>query len=292
MKYVIICCIALILIIVLCALIKKIVRICKGKHYKPQHNSCRQVRQFNKELYPSGFAYDSEKDIFYSLKDAWQRNYGYRDSYDEMASYFNMIIDREPIKFDYKDRHWMIEMWKGQYGLAAGGEVGIYVSDDGTNYRCVSEDEEIGMGMTLIKNRKILVQRYDRHWWLTGFKFGEYCKPKNLIMVVDFELYDSRMCLAVVNELIRMGYNEQDFMYYNNILRIRFDVPFTKRQKSRRRPMAHINMMLNKHSCRLYRKYTKKYRCTLDKIGYIRIRIPHVYKMCLKVLSIWKRIND
>lgn len=292
MKCVIICCIAVILIIVLCALIIKIVRICKCRHFKPQHHSCRQVRQFNKELYPSGFAYDPEKDIFYSLKDAWQRNYGYRDAYDEMATYFNMIIDREPIKFEYQDKHWMIEMWKGQYGLATGGEVGIYVSDDGKNYRCVSEDEEIGIGMTLMKNRKILAQRHERHWWLTAFKLGEYSKPKDLVMIVDLELYDSQMCRAVVNELLRMGYNEHDFMYYRNVVRIRFDVALSKRQRSRNRIAARINMLINKYNCRLYRRYTKRYVCTLDKIGYIRIRIPFLYKFCLKVFSIWKRIND
>ena len=37
-----------------------------------------------------------------------------------------MIIDCEPICFMYGGKNWMIELWKGQYGLETGGEIGVY----------------------------------------------------------------------------------------------------------------------------------------------------------------------
>lgn len=185
----------------------------------------------------------------------------------------------------------MIEMWKGQYGLATGAEVGIYVSDDGKTYQCVSEDEEVYMGLMLIKNGKVLAHRYDRHWWLTAFNLGEYTKPKDLALIVDLELYNSGMCSAVVKSLRKMGYSDNDFAYYKNVVRIRFVHPATRIQRSRRMILARIKMMENKRNCRIYRKYTAKYQCTLDKIGYIRIRIPFIYAACLKMLKIWKKLN-
>lgn len=281
-----------VLICLIRGIIKTIIRIWQGRHYVPQYHSEEQVAKFNDELYPSGFAYDPQNDIFYSLKDAWQRQYGYRKAYDEIAPYFNMIIDSEPIKFWYNGRYWMIEIWKGQYGLATGAEVGIYVSDDGRNYRCATDEEEITMGFVLMKNNEVIVQRYERHWWLTAFVLGEYSKTNQLSMIVELNLPNVEMNLAVINELRRMGYNGENFTVYRNSIRIRFERPYSKQPRSRKSLLARINNRRNKRNCRLYNRYTTRYICTLDKIEYIRIRMPNIYNACLKMLKIWKKIND
>ena len=273
-------------------IVKKCIRIWSCRRFIPQCNSQDQVIEFNKELYPSGFAYDPRSDIFYSLRDAWQRNYGYKKAYDELAPYFNMIFDSEPIKFWYRGRYWLIELWKGQYGLSTGAEVGIYVSDDGWNFKCISENEEILMGLTLLKDDTIIAQRYDRHWWLTTFVLGEYSRPEELTMIVELNLYDTEMCLAVVNALRNIGYNGENFIVYKNTIRIKYEKPYCVQSKSRRSLSARINSWKNKRNCRIYRRYTSRYFCTLDRIAYIRIRIPCIYKALLKVLSIWKKIND
>ncbi len=286
---VIICCFVLFFITVL---IKTIIRIWCSRKYVPQYNSPEQVEKFNKELYPSGFAYDPKKDIFYSLRDAWQWQYGYRRAYDEMAVHFNMIIDCEPIKFWYDGRYWMIELWKGQYGLSTGAEIGIYVSEDGRNFKCVDEEDEISMGFVLMKGDEVLAQRYERHWWLTAFVLGEYSRTKDLMMIAELNLPSVEMCLAVINELRRMGYNGENFTVYRNSIRLQFSQPFSKQPKSRKSITAYIKNKMNKHNCKLYNRYTRNYICTLDKIQYIRIRIPRLYNACLKVLKIWKKIND
>ena len=53
-----------------------------------------------------------------------------------MAPRFQMVFDSLPVYFNYRGRTWLIEFWKGQYGINAGGEIGIYHCD-----RLLSESE-------------------------------------------------------------------------------------------------------------------------------------------------------
>lgn len=85
-----------------------------------------RLEELNRDLKPFGFAYDPSQDLFYSLMDCWQRNFGYCRLYDEATATFSMIIDCEPIYFRYGGKKWLIEFWKGQYGMTTGGEIGIY----------------------------------------------------------------------------------------------------------------------------------------------------------------------
>ncbi|HHX56079.1 MAG TPA: DUF4474 domain-containing protein, partial [Clostridiales bacterium] len=77
----------------------------------------------NDELKSFGFAYDDKANFFYSILDPWQKDLGYCSLYDEAAPALSMIFDSEPIYFDYNGKHWLIEFWKGQYGITTGGEI-------------------------------------------------------------------------------------------------------------------------------------------------------------------------
>ena len=84
---------------------------------------------FDRLLERLGFAYDHSQDIFISILHPWQRDYGYCRLYDEAAALFSMIVDCEPIYFEYRGKRWLIELWKGQYALTTGGEIGVYLTD-------------------------------------------------------------------------------------------------------------------------------------------------------------------
>ena len=73
-----------------------------------------------------GFIYISEEDVFYTAKNAWQKNMGYTYFYDELAPLFNMILDTERVCFKYNNYSWLITFWKGQYGICTGAEIGVY----------------------------------------------------------------------------------------------------------------------------------------------------------------------
>jgi hypothetical protein len=92
---------------------------------------------------------------------------------------------------------WMIELWKGQYGLETGCEIGVYNRTIGSTsfvYRildatvgqrpgdtnpshnlffdCASDSELLLMSSTLYRNgQKVFSRGPEKHWWLTGFKW-------------------------------------------------------------------------------------------------------------------------
>ena len=80
----------------------------------------------------AGFSYDPGQDIMYSRHDALQRRLGYAYGYDATALGISADIDCEPIFFDHGGKHWMIELWKGQYGLMSGCEIGVYTRPIGS----------------------------------------------------------------------------------------------------------------------------------------------------------------
>src|SRR5687768_9047714 len=75
----------------------------------------------------AGFLYDPGQDIIYSKLDAWQQHVGFCELYDDLAPVsISSVIDAEPIYFTYGGKEWMIELWKGQYGIETGAEIGVY----------------------------------------------------------------------------------------------------------------------------------------------------------------------
>ena len=76
---------------------------------------CDKCKFLNELVAPLGYEYDVGQDIFTSTTDAWQKYYGYTDFYDKAAALGSMIFDCQPVYFNYDNRTWLIEFWKGQY---------------------------------------------------------------------------------------------------------------------------------------------------------------------------------
>lgn len=279
--------IAVVLVLLLIsAIIRQIICIIRCKKFKQECNSPGQVERVNNELDATGFAFDPAQEIFYSRHDAWQRKFGYRKLFDEMAPTFNMIIDSEPIKFEYDGRKWMLELWKGQYGVAAGAEIGLYVSEDGAHYESASDSEALLMSFVLIKGDDVVLRRCDRHWWLTGFRLGSFATPNELLMYAEITFPNNEMCLAVLNALRDLGYGRYDMSVNCNTIRIRFDRPYSLQPKAKYSLMARLRMKINKIKCKIFIKFTKRYPCMLDKIEYIKCRIPWLYKFIIKLFEL------
>lgn len=131
----------------------------------------------------------SYKDDYYYVNSpaAWQRNFGYTRVYDLVAPYLLMEYDYTRVHFNYEDKDWMIQIWKGQYGLAFyGAEVGIYTKKHSdakdsylTKYDCASDEDSLMMQTELYHDRKgngeyvhEFTTPYEKTWWSTGFKMG------------------------------------------------------------------------------------------------------------------------
>ncbi len=119
-----------------------------------------------------GFEYDAEQGIYYSSINPWQKGFGFNIIYDMAAPLAGMNYATERIYFNYNNKDWMIQIWKGQYGMTAGAEIGIYNKTDKImQYDCVSEEEFLEMSFTLYNQGEEMFHRGpEKHWWLTGFK--------------------------------------------------------------------------------------------------------------------------
>lgn len=179
----------------------------------------------------AGFSYDPAQGIIYSEMYPIQRSLGYAAGYDLAALGMSADIHCEPIFFDYGGRSWMIELWKGQYGLETGAEVGVYTrpSDAPAYYavldetigqrpwdpdpahsrffQCADDTELLKIQWVLQKNGTALFSRGpERHWWLTGFRWGIYSLPHELTMDVTIWGTDPGMADALQSALHAMGY--------------------------------------------------------------------------------------
>ena len=280
-------CIALILvlIIVICFLCHQ--RHKKAKCKVQSRSDQEKVRDINEVLKRFGFAYSLPKNIFYSLEDSWQRKMGYGKIYDEMAPTMNMVIDCEPIYFEYDNHRYLIELWKGQYGITTGAEVGIYKADlsekepERIFYQAVSDEEQLLVNMTLWKNGKKLFQRGKFHWWLTGFVLGEFSYPGELMLEVSISFTEPEMLEAFVKGCYRAGYLPDNLHIWCNRVEIRLAVPKT-RQPSKRRCRRKLAQWQNYWYCKLYCRVTKGFERTIDKLDYLMQTYPMIVRMILK----------
>lgn len=143
-----------------------------------------------------GYRKDIEKDYYYcDDKDCWQKNAGYNEIYDNLATGAAMLIDQIRIRFTYEHKDWMIQFWKGQYGwLLVGAEIGVYTAPEGTyknengsvnHYNCADQSDWLKMQLDCYfsntkdnpgKYVKVFTRPYDSYWWATGFVKGQLTK--------------------------------------------------------------------------------------------------------------------
>ncbi len=177
-----------------------------------------------------GFQYDGQQDIYVSKIDTWQRKMGYSSFLDSSAVSSGMVIDCEPVQFEYNGKRYMIEMWKGQYDLSTGAEIGIYrkASAAAASWECGDNKDMLDMSYSLKKNGKGIFNRRGHHWWLTGFKPGEFSNPEDLTMDIAIN-FDSQpgMLNAFINGLKQTGYDGRQLTVDKNTIRFRFGKPKT-----------------------------------------------------------------
>jgi len=242
----------------------------------------------------AGYSYDSLQDIFYSILDPWQRKVGYCRLYDEAAAPMGMIIDCEPIYFEYNEKKWMIGLWKGQYDLVTGGEIGVYIGAldlkipglfNGTFYSCASDSDLLQMSYTLKKNGETLFTREGTHWWLTGFKLGEFSEPSELVMDINITLKDALMRDAFISGLKNAGYSDDQFFIRYNTVSFRYDIPKTPQPMTRKPTTDRLIQKKNKLLCEKYQEMTQAFDNLQDKLLALEKDSPEMYR---KIMNIGK----
>ena len=288
---IILLCIAAVLVIALLAAF--IVLKIRARRFRPTVDKAAQQAALNRDLAEAGFAYDRKEDIFYSLMDCWQREMGYCQLYDEGSSLFNMVMHCEPVSFSYAGKRWMIELWKGQYGITTGAEVGIYNTDQddirterftGPFYDCAQDSERLPMSFVLRRNGRVLFKRKALHWWLTGFRLGEFSTLDSLTMDVRIRFPNSEMRDAFLEGLLELGYGSREYAVRGNTVTVHYTKPHSVQPLSRGSLQEAAVQQVNKSNCALFRQATGKYTDTLDKLEYIKALVPELYEFFMHSL--------
>jgi hypothetical protein len=268
-------------------------QIIKSKDEKVTKINCEETGndELDKVIETAGYSYDPKQDIFYSNMDPWQRKIGYCRLYDEAAALMGMIIDCEPIYFEYLEKKWMIGFWKGQYDLVTGDEIGVYTGAhdlnilgffSGAYYTCASNTDLLQMSYTLKKNGNTLFTREGEHWWLTGFKLGEFSDPSELTMEINITLHNVVMRDAFVNGLWNAGYTLDEFTRNGDTVSFTFDIPHTPPPITRTTATDWIIQRKNEKLCAKYRDITGTSNNIQDKVKAIEKVAPEMYAKIIR----------
>lgn len=252
-----------------------------------------KVISINDELEPFGFAFDPDNGDFYSIMYPWQRQFGYCSIYDEAAPALSLIYDTEPIYFDYNGKHWLIQFWKGQYGITTGGEIGVYntTKDEmnipglfkGRFYSAVDDEERLEMSFSLVKNGELLTQRSGLHWWLTSFILGEFSYPEELTMYIEINFPTSSMRDSFIEGLIEVGYTNNDFSTRDNTVYIVFDSPYSRQPYTKTSFTEELMQENNRRNVDLFSKATDSFTNIIDKLYLLRQESPDYYNDILRI---------
>jgi hypothetical protein len=157
-------------------------------------NKARQI------LVTAGFDYDPIQDVYYTQLDSWQRNFGFNSVYDTAAPFVGMVYSTTKIYFTYDNKDWMMEIWKGQYGITAGAEIGFYNKPSDRvmeHYDCVTDEEMLTMAFDFYNMDELVFTRGpEKHWWLTGFKFLHVGIPSFIDLDMTIEFPNRKMANA------------------------------------------------------------------------------------------------
>ena len=152
----------------------------------------------------AGFEYDEAQGIYYSQMNPLQRKFGFNRVYDMAAPLAGMIYSTKRIEFEYDGREWMIQIWKGQYGITSGAEIGLYNRDPERNfqYDCADDEDLIEMQFKFYNQDELVFTRGpEKHWWLTGFKVFHAGVPILIDLDMTLTFTDKQMANAFVKSL-------------------------------------------------------------------------------------------
>lgn len=191
-------------------------------------DKCKLLREL---LEPFGYSYLPSSDLFTSRRDAWQREMGYSILYDKTAHHLNMVFDSLPVYFVYQGRTWLLEFWKGQYGITTGGEIGLYYVDrlvkenerETTLFHAVPDENMLRMSFTLFKNDTPVAELNGVHWWLTAFRLGCFSSPADLTLCASVDFPYPDMARAFIKGLYAAGYEPCNICCRCNTVTFSFD---------------------------------------------------------------------
>lgn len=277
----------LILLVFFCLNLVRRIKIIHKVRSLCMHEKCNLL---NTLVEPFGYSYISSQDLFTSRLDAWQRKFGYCQLYDRAAGRLGMIFDCLPVYFDYQGKTWLVEFWKGQYGINTGCEVGIYYADrifkkeeiKTTLFHSVRNKDMLRISFCLIKNHSVVAHLRSKHWWLTGFLPGCFSEPAELTLQVSVTFAYPDMTAAFLRGLKFTGYDAGKYNVHCNTVTITFDKG--KQEKCFLKKLRHgFSQWKNRFFCRMYLAVTRPFCLSVDRILFLYYYLPFIFRKMLHI---------
>ena len=239
---------------------------------------------------PFGYCYDERQDLISSRNDAWQREMGYTALFDYAASRFNMVFDFLPVYFPYRGRTWLIEFWKGQYGINTGAEVGIYHADRILSdkelatalFQAVDDKDMLPVSFKLLKNGKTLACLSKKTWWLTAFFMGMFSRPCELELIVSIQFPDHEMRCGFLKALYQTEISANLVRVCGNTVSVSYCDAKERHYGFFSRLSRKWSQFTNRIFCRIYLHITRYFTCTVDRLLYLYYLLPFAFRRMLK----------
>lgn len=269
--------------------------ICKIRDMD-QRRKCSLLKELAE---PFGYVYQCCCGFFSSAVCAWQKDAGYTWAYDHMAPRFQMVFDALPVYFNYQGRTWLIEFWKGQYGINTGAEIGVYHSDrllSESEYRtalfqAADKREMLYCSLQLYRENSACVKISERHWWLTAFLPGVFSDPSGLCLKAMICFPDREMLDAFCRGLRRAGYPAEGITVQNRCLSFTFRHPAETQYGFLTRLWRRLSQCLNRMNCRLFAWVTRPFDCAEDRILFLYFYLPFCFRRLLRLRRFHRRCH-
>lgn len=185
----------------------------------------------------------------------------------------------------------MIELWKGQYGINAGAEIGIYRADGlvsrhqrtAAMFHTVPDSDLPFFEYTLYQDNCAMYRIAQRHWWLTGFRMGQYVSPDCLLMKTEITFPSCEMQHAFVRGLIDCGYAQEDIHVWNLQVAFSFSRPHTRQPRCIHGIRNAFAMWKNRIFLKIYCHVTKHFCFTMDKLLYLYEYLPFAFRHMMHI---------
>lgn len=164
-----------------------------------------------------GYDFNINDMVVSAPNNCWMRDTGFCVEYDILANGLGMFdYDTRRFYFDYGDKEWLIQMWKGNYVVSNGSEIGTYNRDKskiGTYYDVVTDEERLNVSMSLYHSGDLLFSTEKKPtWWANGFQLSdELYEAEELTLCGEITFENEEMLQAFVNAVQNEKHNDVKF---------------------------------------------------------------------------------
>lgn len=277
--------VAILILLILACIILHLIKRKRSIRITRALSPCKKEADIQHALEPAGFTYDLGTDLISSTLHPWQRSFGYEYLYDLSAPLFNMILHCQPIYFDYEEKTWLIELWKGQYGINIGSEIGVYRADHlvpknerkTAHFESISDDELLHLSSTLYLIRRPYFKLDRWHWWLTGFALGTFANPEDMILDASITFPNHTMLNAFIDGLLELNLPLRNMSIHYLTIKIRFDYPRSYNVLDKIPIRRRITQAQNRFNTALFVFFTKPFSSALDRMTYLLHYSPFLF---------------